>query len=84
MTSPTFVLAHEYRGSTVAIAHLDFYRLTVPASRRGLDEYLDGRHITFVEWPERDRSFPVRNPIRVRLRPIGRSGRRIVISCPKA
>lgn len=79
--SPTFTLAVEHRGRA-PIAHLDFYRLTVPAASRGLEDYLDGRHIVFVEWPERDRAWAPRGAIRVRLEPAGPTSRRITVRRP--
>lgn len=72
ISSPTFTFAHEARGHrpggrSLPIAHLDFYRLSVPAAERGLMDYLDGKFTVFVEWPERDRSFWPRGAIRVRI-----------------
>jgi tRNA threonylcarbamoyladenosine biosynthesis protein TsaE len=85
--SPTFTLAREARGR-VRVAHLDFYRLDVPAERRGLLEYLDGRRVVFVEWAERDRSFWPRSPVRVRIAPLSGGRRRITVtrgrSCGRA
>jgi tRNA threonylcarbamoyladenosine biosynthesis protein TsaE len=80
-TSPTFILAHEGRGRW-PVVHLDFYRLTVPAAARGLDEYLDGRWIVFAEWPERDRSFAPPGAIRVRIDRLDGCRRRIAVSLP--
>ncbi len=53
--SPTFALAHEYRGGRVPLFHLDLYRLGGPDEvwDAGLAEYLDAPGITIVEWPER-------------------------------
>ena len=51
VTSPTFALAHRYRGD-VPIVHLDLYRLA--GSERSVEELeaeLDGA-VAFVEWPE--------------------------------
>ncbi len=54
VSSPTFVLVHEYRGRC-PIAHADLYRLSGPADLEdlGLDDYLDGDFVVLVEWPER-------------------------------
>lgn len=76
--SPTFTLAHEGRGRVPSV-HLDFYRLTVPAADRGLDEYLDGRWVVFAEWPERDPAFRLPGAIRVRIDRLGGTARRITI-----
>lgn len=76
--SPTFVLAREYEGRRrIPIVHLDFYRLRVRAEERGLLDYLDGRHIVFVEWADRDPGFAPRGAIAVRISPAGETRRRI-------
>lgn len=54
VSSPTFVLIHEYQGR-LPLAHADLYRLesvqTLP--HLGLEEYFDGRTVVAVEWAER-------------------------------
>ena len=52
--SPTFALAGEYRG-TLALHHLDLYRLRGPADALGIgiEDYLHGDGITAIEWAER-------------------------------
>lgn len=56
VTSPTFVLLHEYPGET-AIYHFDAYRLAGEDEfwRLGAEEYLDGGAggICIIEWAER-------------------------------
>ncbi|HKN87258.1 MAG TPA: tRNA (adenosine(37)-N6)-threonylcarbamoyltransferase complex ATPase subunit type 1 TsaE [Nitrospiraceae bacterium] len=54
VSSPTFVLIHEYRGRLL-LAHADLYRLESPQTmpHLGLEEYFDGRTIVAVEWAER-------------------------------
>jgi tRNA threonylcarbamoyl adenosine modification protein YjeE len=53
--SPTFVIAHEYRGGKMPVSHLDLYRLEDPRDVEALDlaAYLRSDGITLVEWPER-------------------------------
>ncbi len=53
VTSPTFVLAHEYDGP-VPMYHIDFYRLA-PEDMRGVgwEEYLDLPGVVVIEWPDR-------------------------------
>ena len=79
--SPTFTLAHEAHGR-VPVAHLDFYRLDVPAEQRGLLDYLDGRFVVFVEWADRDRAYWPRRAITVKIDPLSRTRRRIRITHP--
>ena len=51
VTSPTFTLAHEYRGRLV-VNHLDVYRLERVSETidLALGELLDGPGVTLVEW----------------------------------
>ncbi|MCD6338767.1 MAG: tRNA (adenosine(37)-N6)-threonylcarbamoyltransferase complex ATPase subunit type 1 TsaE [Verrucomicrobia bacterium] len=54
--SPTFTLAHEYRGGRLPVIHLDLYRLEGPEAveAAGLAEcLLAPEGITAVEWAER-------------------------------
>jgi len=54
VTSPTFTLVHEYRGSR-PLVHVDLYRIRGPedALMLGLEEYFESEGITAVEWAER-------------------------------
>jgi len=54
ITSPTFTIISEYRG-TRPFFHLDFYRLRTPQEilALGLDEYLEAEGIKAIEWAER-------------------------------
>jgi len=51
-TSPTFVLAHEYRGR-IPLFHLDLYRLSGDLTEIGLDDLVGGDAAAVVEWAER-------------------------------
>lgn len=53
VTSPTFTVVNEYRG-TSPLYHIDLYRVRSAdeALALGLDEYLDGNGLTAIEWPE--------------------------------
>ena len=54
VTSPTFVLVHEYEG-TVPVYHLDAYRLrgSADAEALGTEEMFFGDGVAIVEWAER-------------------------------
>ncbi len=54
VTSPTFTLVHEYRG-TRPLVHVDLYRLrdSLEALMLGLEEYFESDGITAIEWAER-------------------------------
>ena len=54
ITSPTFSLLHEYQGR-IPLYHMDLYRLgsEEEIESLGFPEYLYGRGLTVIEWPER-------------------------------
>jgi tRNA threonylcarbamoyladenosine biosynthesis protein TsaE len=54
VSSPTFALAHVYRGKRLTVHHLDLYRVARGQdSELGLDELLaDPRGAVVVEWPD--------------------------------
>ncbi len=53
VNSPTFTLINEYRGGRLPFAHIDLYRLhgIEDIATLGLDDYLEGRGVTVIEWP---------------------------------
>jgi tRNA threonylcarbamoyladenosine biosynthesis protein TsaE len=57
VTSPTFVLIHEYVGR-LRLAHADLYRLatTDELAQTGLSDYLDDRTVVAIEWADRGAS----------------------------
>jgi tRNA threonylcarbamoyladenosine biosynthesis protein TsaE len=54
VTSPTFVLLHEYRGR-LPLAHIDLYRLNSlqEVESIGLVDYLSGPTVVAVEWADK-------------------------------
>ena len=55
VTSPTFVLIHEYRQGRIPLYHFDAYRLRDEDEflELGPEEYFEGEGLTFVEWANR-------------------------------
>ena len=55
ITSPTFVISHEYKIAQGTLYHLDFYRLNKPKDLVpiGLEEMLRNRNIVLAEWIDR-------------------------------
>jgi len=54
--SPTFTLVQEHRGASMAMYHLDLYRLEDPSELEslGYETYLDPVDgVSVIEWPER-------------------------------
>jgi tRNA threonylcarbamoyladenosine biosynthesis protein TsaE len=62
VTSPTFTLAHEYRGGRLPLFHLDLYRLNKESELDdiGFDDYLQAGGICVIEWADK---FSVRMPV---------------------
>jgi tRNA threonylcarbamoyladenosine biosynthesis protein TsaE len=54
VSSPTFTLINEYPTAFGTIAHVDLYRIRSlqEVAELGLEEYLTGRGVTLIEWPE--------------------------------
>ena len=55
VTSPSFVILNEYHSAKIPVYHFDLYRLEnegVKTIFDELQEYSEGKQITFVEWAE--------------------------------
>jgi len=80
VTSPSFVIATEYKGFMM-IAHVDLYRLpTGEAGDLPVEEYTLEKGITLIEWA--DRITVRRNGIIIRFEIIGHKKRKIEIEDP--
>ena len=74
VSSPTFSLAHAYRGRRLTLHHLDLYRLKKgETDELGLDELLsDPRGAVVVEWPQAARWPKSRIEVRLAHARVGR------------
>lgn len=55
VTSPSFVILNEYKTGVIPIYHFDLYRLEnegISTIINELEEYSEGKLLTFVEWAE--------------------------------
>ena len=55
VTSPSFVILNEYHSAKIPVYHFDLYRLENEGIKTIFDElqeYSEGKQITFVEWAE--------------------------------
>jgi tRNA threonylcarbamoyladenosine biosynthesis protein TsaE len=80
VSSPTFVLVHEYVGR-LPIYHLDLYRLDAPDAELidlGLDEMLDDG-VVLIEWADRAGEALPRPRWRVELAITGESDREVTV-----
>lgn len=78
VSSPTFTLIQEYRGSRVTLHHVDLYRLQpVEVDDLGLDELIAGTDIVAIEWADRWHGRPT-DAIDVRIEDRGADRRAIV------
>jgi tRNA threonylcarbamoyladenosine biosynthesis protein TsaE len=55
VTSPTFVLVHEYEKGRIPVYHFDFYRLDQSEAvlKLGFDDYIFGDGVSVIEWADR-------------------------------
>jgi len=55
VSSPTFVLIHEYDQGRLPLAHVDLYRIGSPRELEstGLAEYFSGQTVTAIEWADK-------------------------------
>jgi tRNA threonylcarbamoyladenosine biosynthesis protein TsaE len=82
VSSPTFTLVQEYRGSRVTLHHVDLYRLKeIEVDDLGLDELTLGPAVVAVEWAERWADAPPGAWV-VRISSEGEDQRRISIASP--
>ena len=86
VTSPTFTLLHEYRGSQdgrpVKLFHLDVYRLEGERQLEtlGLDELLTPDALVLVEWGEKFKSIRKRCTGEILITAEGGDARKITVT----
>jgi tRNA threonylcarbamoyladenosine biosynthesis protein TsaE len=83
VTSPTFVLIHEYAGQ-VPLYHFDAYRLRSPDQFQalGVDEYWRAGGICLVEWADRVAELLPRDAWWVRIEHLPSGGRQFQVEAP--
>lgn len=79
VTSPTFMLVHQYDGGRMPLVHVDLYRLeTADLDDIGLDPEVAERGVLAVEWAER-LARPIPEAVRVTITDAGGDARTIEI-----
>jgi tRNA threonylcarbamoyladenosine biosynthesis protein TsaE len=81
VSSPTFVLLHEYDGNR-PIYHFDTYRLTNEEEFRQLspDDYFEGNGITFIEWADKFPTVLPEERLEIRIEITGNTQRQFQIT----
>lgn len=81
VSSPTFVLVHEYEGR-LPLIHVDAYRLDPPErfSELGPEEWFSSPAVVLVEWADRVRQFLPEERLEIALRHVERNRRRIAVT----
>jgi tRNA threonylcarbamoyladenosine biosynthesis protein TsaE len=81
VTSPTFTLIHEYRG-TANLFHIDLYRIETPREldTLALDDLRGENSILLIEWGEKFPRLVRERDVEIALDRQGESGRRIRVS----
>ena len=79
VTSPTFTLVHEYRGSAVNLYHIDLYRVDTPRQLEtlGLDDLVGENSVLLIEWGEKFARFIRERDVEIALERTGDSERRV-------
>ncbi|MBV9573496.1 MAG: tRNA (adenosine(37)-N6)-threonylcarbamoyltransferase complex ATPase subunit type 1 TsaE [Acidobacteriales bacterium] len=82
VTSPTFTLVHEYRGTGVHIYHIDLYRIDTlrELETLGLDDLRTETSILLIEWGEKFDRLVRECNLEIALERIGEYDRRIQVT----
>jgi len=83
VTSPTFTLVHEYRGTEATLYHIDLYRVDTDRELEtlGLDDLaVDPNGILLIEWGEKFERFRRDRDMEITLERLSEDERRITIS----
>ena len=85
VSSPTFTISKEYKGTRVALKHFDFYRLTdAGIMQHELQEDIkDTSSVVVIEWADIIRSVLPEDTITITLRFVNEHDRKIIISAPQ-
>src|SRR5437868_7015061 len=82
VTSPTFTLVHEYRGSDVAVYHIDLYRIDTlrELETLGLDDLMDSNSVLLIEWGEKFERFRRERDVEIAIERVSENERRISVT----
>jgi tRNA threonylcarbamoyladenosine biosynthesis protein TsaE len=82
VTSPTFTLVHEYRGSETNLYHIDLYRIDTlrELETLALNDLRSDNSILLIEWGEKFHGLVAERDLEILLEREGENRRRIRIS----
>ncbi|HEY6348130.1 MAG TPA: tRNA (adenosine(37)-N6)-threonylcarbamoyltransferase complex ATPase subunit type 1 TsaE [Candidatus Angelobacter sp.] len=82
VTSPTFTLIHEYRGSGVTLYHIDLYRIDTQREldTLALDDLMEPDNILLIEWGEKFERFKREREVEIAIEHLGGDDRRITLT----
>jgi tRNA threonylcarbamoyladenosine biosynthesis protein TsaE len=81
VSSPTFALVNEYRGSEITLYHFDMYRISTEEGLEstGFYDYDFENNVAAVEWSENIAQFLPENTIYITIAPLSENEREIII-----
>ena len=79
VTSPTFTLIHEYRGSAVNVYHIDLYRIDTQRELEtlALDDLMSDNSVLLIEWGEKFARFQRERDVEIAIERISEHERKI-------
>lgn len=83
VTSPSFVILNEYKTGALPVYHFDLYRLEnegISTIINELEEYSEGKLLTFVEWAEFSQNAIPFDRIDIQINYIGETKREFVFN----
>lgn len=80
VSSPTFAIINEYKGTPGSIFHFDFYRLKnqSEALDMGYEEYFYSGNYCFIEWPEQIPDLLPDHYVQVSIKAVSETAREII------
>jgi len=82
VTSPTFTLVHEYRGTRANLYHIDLYRIDTQRELEtlGLDDLRSDNSILLIEWGEKFPRLVRERDVEIALEREGENSRQIKVT----
>jgi tRNA threonylcarbamoyladenosine biosynthesis protein TsaE len=77
--SPTFNIMKCYFKGTLPLYHIDAYRLEHQNIELGLDEYIEGNGVCFIEWPQYIKPLLPDECLSITLKNIGGDHRQLTL-----